>query len=238
MISNKTLHLDWINSVSKNNGNVDYILVEKVIRALLLIEGLVESGINFIFKGGTALMLLQGSTKRLSIDIDILLPEKIELEAYFGNFCKNKNFIKFEIQDRNKKLSIEKAHYKFYYQSVFKTTAAEENILLDILFEKSQYQKINSVNINSSFVKQDGKELKVQIPSFEDLLGDKLTAFAPNTSGIPYEKSGHSQAMEIIKQLYDIGNLFEDIQNIEIVRETFNKFALTELKYRNLAEDS
>ena len=38
------------------------------------------------------------------------------------------------------------------------------------------------------------------IPSFEDLLGDKLTAFAPNTTGIPYFKKDDSMSMEIIKQ--------------------------------------
>jgi hypothetical protein len=41
---------------------------------------------------------------------------------------------------------------------------------------------------------------------------EKLTAFAPNTTGIPYEKNGHSKSMEIIKQLYDIGN-FRALQN-------------------------
>ena len=76
MISDKTLNLDWINHISRNNRNVDKILIEKVVRALLLLEGLAESGMDFIFKGGTALMLLQGSTKRLSIDIDIVLQKK------------------------------------------------------------------------------------------------------------------------------------------------------------------
>jgi len=39
----------------------------------------------------------------------------------------------------------------------------------------------------------------------EDLLGDKLTAFAPNSTGIPYYKGEDSMSMGIIKQLYDIG---------------------------------
>jgi len=30
------------------------------------------------------------------------------------------------------------------------------------------------------------KEATQSTPSLEDLLGDKLTAFAPNTTGIPY----------------------------------------------------
>jgi hypothetical protein len=46
-------------------------LVEKVIRALILLEGLTESGLDYVFKGGMALMLLFNSGKRLSINIDV-----------------------------------------------------------------------------------------------------------------------------------------------------------------------
>jgi predicted nucleotidyltransferase component of viral defense system len=234
MISNKTLQLDWINSVSKKNRNADKILVEKVIRALLLLEGLAESGLDFIFKGGTALMLLQGLTRRLSIDIDILIPDKIDSETQFGKFLENKNFTRLELQNRDKNSSIEKAHYKFYYQPIYKTAQAEEYVLLDILFEKSNYQKTVPIGIDSSFVQQEGQAVKINVPSFEDILGDKLTAFAPNTTGIPYEKNGHSKAMEIIKQLYDIGNLFDAVENLKIIRGTFKQFAITELAYRNI----
>ena len=66
MISKETLTIEWIEKVSKANRNADKILIEKVIRATLLLEGLSKSGIPFIFKGGTALMLLLNSAKRLS----------------------------------------------------------------------------------------------------------------------------------------------------------------------------
>ena len=52
-----------IEKVSKANRNADKILVEKIIRALLLLEGLVKQGLYFVFKGGTALMLHLNSTK-------------------------------------------------------------------------------------------------------------------------------------------------------------------------------
>lgn len=237
MISNKILNLDWINTVSRKNRDTDRILIEKVIRALLLLEGLVASGIDFVFKGGTALMLLQGSAKRLSIDIDIVLKEKAELEPLFADFLKRKNFTRVELQARSAKSSIIKAHYKFYYLPVFKTAQEEEYILLDILIEESLYKNIISIDIDSSFVRQDAAPVKINVPSFEDMLGDKLTAFAPNTTGIPYEKNGHSKTMEIIKQLYDIGNLFDDVENLEIVRETFKRYALKELSYRRLEQN-
>ncbi|MCB0750659.1 MAG: nucleotidyl transferase AbiEii/AbiGii toxin family protein [Ignavibacteriae bacterium] len=73
IIDNKTLNIEWINEVSAKNRNADKILVEKVIRALYLVEGLSKADLDFVFKGGTALMLLMDSSKRLSIDIDIIL---------------------------------------------------------------------------------------------------------------------------------------------------------------------
>ncbi len=73
MIDREKLTIDWINQVSKKNRNTDKILVEKVIRALLLLEGLVKQKLSFVFKGGTALLLHLNSSKRLSIDISIPL---------------------------------------------------------------------------------------------------------------------------------------------------------------------
>ena len=67
----------------------------------------------------------------------------------------------------------------------------------------------------------------------EDILGDKLTAFAPNTTGIPYFKKEDSMSMEIIKQLYDIGNLLDKVKDAKIIKSTFYRFAKTELTYRD-----
>lgn len=238
MIDLGVLHIDWINAASAKNNKADKILVEKVVRALLLLEGLSESGIHFVFKGGTALMIMQGSTKRLSIDIDIILPIKIDFETIFEKIVKEKQFIRFELQERHVSSNIEKAHYKFFYEPAYRTARAEEYVLLDILFEKPQYQQIVEQNIDSTFVYQNGPPLRVHTPSFDDILGDKLTAFAPNTTGIPYEKGGESRVMEIIKQLYDIGNLVERMQNPIITATTFHAFAKTELGYRGINAES
>lgn len=237
MIDLGVLHIHWMNEASAKNNKADKILVEKVVRALLLLEGLSSSGLYFIFKGGTALMLLHGSTKRLSIDIDIIMPEKNDFEAAFEKIVKEKGFTRFELQERQVNSQIEKAHYKFSFEPVYKTARAEEYVLLDILFEKPQYQQLLLQNIDSTFVFQSGKPLQVQVPGFDDILGDKLTAFAPNSTGIPYEKGGQSRAMEIIKQLYDIGNLVDQMQNPSITATTFHAFAKTELGYRNIDGD-
>jgi hypothetical protein len=64
MIDTTQLNIEWISKVSKLNRNADKILIEKVIRALLLLEGLVQSEILFVFKGGTSLMLISLSLRK------------------------------------------------------------------------------------------------------------------------------------------------------------------------------
>ncbi len=238
MIAKDSLQPEWINQVSAENRKADKILIEKVIRALLLLEGLAQSGLPFIFKGGSSIMLLQKRPKRFSIDIDIIVPGKADFDALFVKFIEAKSFTRFELQKRNADSKIKKRHYKFFYTPVHQTNLTEDNILLDILMEDSQYQTIVPTDIDTPFVKQAGEPVQANLPGKEDILGDKLTAFAPNTTGIPYRKSGFSAAMEIIKQLYDIGNLFAEISDITGVARTFKKIAQTEMKYRDLSGDA
>lgn len=236
MINRTEISSEWLNQVSKKHRNADKILVEKVIRALLLLEGLAKQKLPFIFKGGTALMLHFNSTKRLSIDIDIILPNEIkDLESVLDAIAKEQGFLRKELQHRNTNSKIRKEHYKFFYTPLHKTNKDEEYVLLDILFEQVNYANLISLPIQSDFVPIIDKPLNVDVPSLEDILGDKLTAFAPNTTGIPYFKKGDSMSMEIIKQLYDIGNLFDAVNDIEIIKTTFYRFAKTEIAYRNSA---
>lgn len=235
MIDKEKITLEWIEKVSKANRNADKILVEKVIRALLLLEGLVKLKLSFVFKGGTAFMLLLNSTKRLSIDIDIIIPEKPDtLNKILDGVATEQGFLRKEEQKRKVSTKIDKAHYQFYYTPLHKTSKDEEYILLDILFGAVQYKKVEKIKIQSSFVPEQEAPLTVNTPCLEDITGDKLTAFAPNTTGIPYFKMEDSMSMEIIKQLYDIGNLADSVTDIEIVKSTFNSFARTELSYREL----
>lgn len=235
MIDKDKITLDWITKVSKEKRNADKILVEKVFRALSLLEGLVKQKISFVFKGGTALMLHLNSSKRLSIDIDIILPVKPEkLDELLDGVASEQGFLRKEIQQRNTNSKINKAHYKFYYNPLHKTNKDEEYVLLDILFEEVQYKNLVELKIQSSFLPENESPLTVKSACLEDIAGDKITAFAPNTTGISYFKGKDSMSMEIIKQLYDIGNLFNNVTDIETIKTTFKKFAKTELEYREM----
>jgi predicted nucleotidyltransferase component of viral defense system len=167
MISPGTLQPEWIARASANH-KADKILVEKVIRALLLLEGLAQSGLPFVFKGGTAVMLLQQTPRRFSIDIDILVPDKVDFEAALNTFLPDKSFTRVELHTRKAKSTIDKLHYKFFYIPVRQKELAEESVLLDILIEAAPYQNIVPVNINLPFVKQAGQPVTVSIPSKED----------------------------------------------------------------------
>lgn len=233
MIDREKITLEWIENVSKSNRNADKILVEKVIRALLLLEGLVKQKLSFVFKGGTAVMLLLNSTKRLSIDIDIIIQKQPEeLEALLDKAATEQGFLRKELQQRETKSRIKKAHYKFFYTPIHKSNKVEESILLDILFENVNYHHLVPIKIQSSFLPEDLNPADVKGPCLEDILGDKLTAFAPNTTGISYIKGEDSMSMEIIKQLYDIGILSDNVTDLDIIKTTFKKFVVTELFYR------
>lgn len=239
MIKKDTYTIEWIKNVSRNHRNADPILIEKAIRALALLQALVINKLDFVFKGGTSLLLLFEHPKRLSIDIDIILNNHaVDLEPLFTKIASDTNFIRWEEQTRKKSSTIEKAHYKFFYTPIHKTNKEEEYILLDILFEANHYPSLTKYPIKSSFLQLEGEDIMVVAPIGEGLLGDKLTAFAPNTTGIPYEKNGDSMTMEIIKQLYDINNLFDISSNMEEVRSSFSNIAQVELQYRNHTDKS
>ena len=234
MINQKAITVDWLSEVSKKHQNIDKILTEKTVRALLLLEGLAKQNLDFVFKGGTALMLHFNSTKRLSLDIDIILPQETEnFETILENVAESQGFLRKELQLRTTLSKINKEHYKFFFTPLHKTNKKEEYVLLDVLYEKVYYKQLISIPIESAFIPMIDNPLSVKVPSLNDILGDKLTAFAPNTTGIPYYKHGDSMSMEIIKQLYDIGNLVDVATDIETVKDTFYKFAQTELTYRD-----
>jgi predicted nucleotidyltransferase component of viral defense system len=236
MIEESCTSKEWITEIARSK-KADKGLVQKLIRALILLEGLSESNLSFVFKGGTALMLLLNSTKRLSIDIDIIISGKVDnIEKLLSDTAIKKGFTRVEEQYRNANSEIKKAHYKFYYQNSLKDND-EEFVLLDILFEDIHYNNFISTQIQSTFITNFGGIAEILTPDFNNIMGDKLTAFAPNTTGIPYYKKEKPMGQEIIKQLYDIGNIFEKIDDITVINSVFFAFAVVELKYRKMGED-
>jgi len=234
MIHPDSRTIEWMKQVATENKFSDIALIEKSIRAFSLLESLVLSGCPFVFKGGTALMLHMDSAKRLSIDIDIICPPGTNIEEFVQKYAQEYGFGEVKLVERVTPHNVPKTHAKFFYQVTYVTNTETECILLDVLFEDIHYHDIEQLPIQSRFLKLEVEPVIVNVPSKADMLGDKLTAFAPNTTGIPYFKGDKECSMEIIKQLFDVASLFDATDNLTVVAETFHKFATVELQYRNL----
>lgn len=215
-------------------GARDIILVEKTIRAFSLLEALARSGCPFLFKGGSSLMLHLNTSKRLSIDIDIICPPGTVIENYLDQYAEEYGFSKVELVERISRTDIPKQHAKFYYEVSYPGKGGQDKILLDVLFEETHYSRVVTLPIQSPLLITDEPAVMVSLPSPEDLLGDKLTAFAPHTTGIPYFKGEKKCTMEIIKQMFDVASLFDLTDDLSVTRATFQRFAAIELEYRHL----
>ena len=75
----------------------------------------------------------------------------------------------------------------------------EDSVLLDVLYEDNHYHKIEEKLLSHPFIQTDGSDTIIHVPSVADMLGDKLTAFAPNTCGVPYYKGAHNHPYTLIK---------------------------------------
>ncbi len=232
----------WIGSFRKKPGfnKSDPSLIEKMINAFGLLEELHKSGLNFVFKGGTSLILLLENANRFSIDIDIsTTEERNSIETILSQICEQSIFSKWGLDvKRSYKDSLPKAHYKLYYNSVYNTNPKNESanyVLLDIVYEEAVYPEIKETEIKTVWLDTEEPFMKVKIPAIHSVLGDKLTAFAPNTTGILYQSN---KQVEIIKQLFDVSFLIDEITSSQEVLKSFSKTAEKEIKYRGLEIDS
>ena len=130
--------------------------------------------------------------------------------------------------------SVPKTHASYQYLVSYPSGYTSGEILLDVLYEDIDYNQVLSLPISSPLLKTDGEPVMVQVPSLEDMLGDKLTAFAPHTTGIPFFKGEKPFSMEIMKQLFDISSILDRVSNLETVRRTYHNIVPIELGYRGL----
>lgn len=234
MFKEKCFTEEWLQSFKRQASyrKIDVIILEKMIHALHLLEQLQQNGLKFTFKGGTSLVLILEEENRFSIDLDIISNTKPdELEAILTKVIDTSRFTGFELnKHRSYKSGVPKAHYTFAYESSIKGAYAG-TVLLDILIEDSPYPETTEKEIKAKWIDTEDK-IFVTVPTIDAITGDKLTAFAPNTIGIPYEKGGQLATMEICKQLYDLSKLFEKISSVEQVAKSFLLFAKHEIEYR------
>ncbi len=236
MIKSNSFTKDWLKSFKEQSEHkrIDLIILEKMIYALHLSEHLKINGLDFVFKGGTSLVLLLNSGNRFSIDLDIICKtERNDLETILDKVIESSRFKSYSCNEhRSYQSGVPKAHYTFEFESVL-ANRGTGSILLDILIEDSIYPEHIEKPIQTKWIDIED-ETYVKLPTVDSITGDKLTAFAPNTIGIPYFKGKNSFTLEICKQLFDLSRLFENIRDINVVSKSFEIIAKQEIKYRSL----
>lgn len=224
---------EWIErfKAQKAYKKINPPLAEKMIHALSLVQHLKVQGLDFIFKGGTSLILLLDKANRFSIDVDIITQaDQAQIESLLDKVISDSHFTGWQLDTaRSYKPGIPKAHYKLEYPSQF--SKAGNYILLDILFEGYHYPEVHDRPVQSHWIETETTVL-VKLPTIESIAGDKLTAFAPGTTGIQY---GKRKELEIIKQLFDLNALFDGIEKVEVIAASYGAFVMKEISYRGLS---
>src|ERR1035437_6606018 len=173
MIDINSLSGEWL-AVKRKQYAKDPAIMESMIYALYLLEQLKLTGLDFIFKGGTSLILILKQPQRFSVDIDIIVNPKItkeELEKYLSKIIGSSAFTRMRLDKRRSyKGGIPKAHYIFNFQSnVPKKNKdgivlrnPDREILLDILFAENHYPILVERSIQTEWLQSVGDVITVK----------------------------------------------------------------------------
>lgn len=233
MIHDICFTADWLDQKKKELNGVDPGLLEKALHAFALLGHLAESELKFVFKGGTSLLLHVQKIRRLSIDIDILCSAPAtELDRILAAVAQVPPFVRYEEHERGFRGLPERRHFKFFYKSV-STKNPAPFVLLDVVEELEVPHDVIVKPITPSIL-EIRREIPVTIPTVESLLADKLTAFAPRTTGVPFVPNNGNppDTMQIVKQLFDVGELFNLTEDLTAVRRVYQKVFEQENEYR------
>lgn len=211
--------------VINNIGNL-----EKAIFSLEYLGQLRKAGLDFIFKGGSAIQVVLGEKWiRLSVDADICSNTSQEaltevLDSIYQKF--NKDAFSFEPREIKLAGSIPFYSYIFKAPSI---TATEETrtCLLDVMGIKPNYAT-TQLDLKTSFFDSD---ITLTTPTVGALLGDKLTTIGPNTMGRRLADSRNG--VEYAKHFYDIKNLQEVDFSFKECSQAFHESIEVQSKIRS-----
>ena len=233
MINEKCFSTEWINEKKQSLASIDPGILEKSIVALALLGHLAESGLAFVFKGGTSLLLHLNPIRRLSIDIDIFCHvAAADLDAVLTGLARLPPFDGYEEQNRGQRGLPNRRHFKFFYRSPTQQ-GRRLHILLDVVEESACPVDLVNKPIITPFIEVE-REVLVRVPTIEGLLGDKLTAFAPHTTGVPFQPANGADCdtMQVVKQLFDVAELFDHAGDLAAVARAYDGMLALENGYR------
>lgn len=206
-----------LESLRKELQFSDRGIFEKTVYAFSLLDELLRVYQGLIFKGGTSILLHIFPPARLSIDIDILLPEKEQagLKDALNRMVLVSEWFDAVTED-TRHGKIPKAHYKFQFASQF--AKEPQYVLLDVVFTEHPYKKIVEKDLSKLPLFFVDSKTVVYVPTPEGLLGDKMTAVSSKTMGIPLNDN---RSMQVLKQVIDLGELFNVTSDVDDIRQSF-----------------
>lgn len=234
-----SLEFSQLNKVCGEMGISQTLLLEKCLLALELTGRLRQEGLNFIFKGGTSLLLHFKQPKRLSIDVDILcLDERAKLEEVLDRIKTKAPFTGWVHQDHRDREAPPTKHFKVFYNSVVEPGSGQ-NVQIDMIEAEAAHASIMERPIELSFAKVE-EPVSVQIPTASSLLGDKLATLAPSTIGYPYQpikRTGEldvPRPIKVAKHLFDVGELAMIADRLADTVATYRKTHTQQVRYRGV----
>lgn len=202
--------------------------LEKAIFCLEYVAQLQEEGLDFIFKGGSAVQtLLSHRWTRLSIDVDICTDSsKEELETILEKIRRKFDEKAFSYSQREREIS---GSVPFYLYRIETPAITEESrtILLDAIGIRP---KVATQQVPLKTFFYDSPE-KVTAPTTGALLGDKLSTIGSTSIGRPLNDSRNG--LEYAKHLFDIGILQETDFNVKQCQAAYMEAIDLQSKVRN-----
>jgi hypothetical protein len=117
-------------------------LLETCLHAFELLGRLSGSGIPFLFKGGTSLLLHTGELRRISTDIDIVTPVNgVDLLSTLSDLAAGDPFLSFDEHGRGLRGLPNRRHFRYYYRPVSDPSVTIP-VLLDVVEDDFSSQTI------------------------------------------------------------------------------------------------
>ncbi len=236
MFADQCFAREWIVQEARRQGT-QAVVLEKCIHALLLVGKLRAAGLDFVFKGGTSLMLHLEPIRRLSIDVDIASLESLEkVQQVMDLVCDGAHFKRWSHQDWRNAENPPTKYFHLFYASALDGT--ESSVQLDVLEIANGYAQVLEKPVRTSFL-EVVTPMTAPVPTIEGLLGDKLAAFAPSTIGILYQPVSRvtgdptePKPIRVMKQLFDVGELFVHATDMNAVADTYRTHFAQQNSYR------
>lgn len=233
----KCFTLSHLQQMQVQTGARDLLMLERCTLALELVGRLNQHGLEFIFKGGTSLLLQLPDPMRLSIDVDILCNEAGKLPEVLDKVVAEPPFTRWTYQQHRERDEPPTKHYAVYFDSVAGDQNVEWTVLIDVIESENPYASLEDRELDTSFV-TPSESVALKVPSLSSMLGDKLAAFAPGTIGYPYQpinrrgEPDEPRPANVVKHLHDLGQLAALANNLNEGITTYRRIHAEQCRWR------